>query len=176
MEVLNVCVNLNALRSQNKNVWTTLQTNENGWDSNFLIECSLFECYAKMWYQTLAKWLPILFGSKLTYLWMKKYNIVVVVFNFDFWKWNELFSSIMCTWEKMCLKKIWNKNLTKFSTFCKFQMIKHCCFPTFLEVPSFVPLKFDVIFKSNFSPCINVCNPIVVMGVGVKCMSPHKMH
>ncbi len=40
-----------------------------------------------------------------------------------------------------------NKNLAKFSTSCKLQMIKHCCFPTFLEVPRFVnPLSFDVIF------------------------------
>jgi hypothetical protein len=54
-----------------------------------------------------------------------------------FWKRNELFSSIMCTWEKMCLKKIWNKNLAKLSTFCKLKMIKHCCFPHFLKFQVF---------------------------------------
>jgi hypothetical protein len=79
------------------------------------------------------------------------------------WRWNELFSSIMCTWKRMCLKKIWNKNLVKFSTFCKLQMIKHCCFPTFLEVPSFVPLSSNVIFRFNFSPCINVCSPTLLL-------------
>ncbi len=128
----------------------------------------------------MAKWLPIVFGSKLTYLWMKKYHIVVVVSNFDFWKWNELFNSIMCTWERMCLKTIWNKNLAKFSTSCKFQMqIKHCCFSTFLEVPSFVPLNSDVIFRFDFSPCTNVCNPTLLLLWGwvlnacfhIKCIS-----
>ncbi len=39
------------------------------------------------------------------------------------------------------------------------KMIKHCFFPTFLEVPSFVPLSFDVILKFKFSPCTNVCSP-----------------
>jgi hypothetical protein len=59
-------------------------------------------------------------------------------FQLWFWRWNELvFSSIMCTLENMCLKKIWNKNLVKFSTFCKLQMIKHCCFPTFLRCKVF---------------------------------------
>jgi hypothetical protein len=42
-------------------------------------------------------------------------------------------------------------------------MIKHFCFPTFLEVPSFVPLSFDVIFKSNFSPCTNVFSPTLLL-------------
>jgi hypothetical protein len=42
-------------------------------------------------------------------------------------------------------------------------MIKHCCFPTFLEVSSFVPLSFDVMFKSNFSPCTNVCFPTLLL-------------
>jgi hypothetical protein len=51
----------------------------------------------------------------------------------------------------------------KVSTFCKLQMIKHCCCPTCLEVPSFVPLRFDVIFKSNFSPCTNVCKPRLLL-------------
>ncbi len=100
-------------------------------------------------------------------------------FQLWFWKWNELFSSIMCTWERMCLEKIWNKNLAKFSTSCKFQMIKHCCFPTFLEVPSFVPLNSDVIFRFDFSPCINVCNPTLLLLWGwvlnacfhIKCIS-----
>jgi hypothetical protein len=42
-------------------------------------------------------------------------------------------------------------------------MIKHCCFPTFLEVPSFLPLRFDLIFRSNSSPCTNVCNPTLLL-------------
>ncbi len=45
-------------------------------------------------------------------------------------------------------------------------MIKHCCFPTFFEVPSFVPLSFDVILKSNFSPCIIVCSPTLLLLYG----------
>jgi hypothetical protein len=32
-------------------------------------------------------------------------------------------------------------------------MIKHCCFLTFLELSSFVPLSSDVILKSDLSPC-----------------------
>ncbi len=47
MEVLNARVNLNALEDQNKYVWTTFQTIENGWDSNFFVGCNLFEFYAK---------------------------------------------------------------------------------------------------------------------------------
>jgi hypothetical protein len=35
MEVLNVCVSLDAHEDQNMYVWTTFQTIENGWDSNF---------------------------------------------------------------------------------------------------------------------------------------------
>jgi hypothetical protein len=38
----------------------------------------------KMWLQeNVAKWLPIVFGSKI-YLCMRKYNIFYIVFNFDF--------------------------------------------------------------------------------------------
>jgi hypothetical protein len=109
-------------------------------------------------------------GKMITHcFWFKILSLVEEIqhffhyFKLWFWRWNELFSSIMCTWERMCLKKIWNKNLVKFSTFYKLQMIKHCCFPTFLEVPSFVPLTFDVIFKSNFSQCINVCSPTLLL-------------
>ncbi len=46
-------------------------------------------------------------------------------------------------------------------------MIKHYCFPAFLEVPSFVPLSYDVIFRSDFSPCINVCSPTLLLLWGV---------
>jgi len=42
-------------------------------------------------------------------------------------------------------------------------MIKHNYFPTFLEVPSFVPLSFDVIFRFGFSPRTNVCNPTLLL-------------
>jgi hypothetical protein len=60
----------------------------------------------KIWEQrNLAIWLPIVFGSK-TYLWMKKYNIVVIVFSFNF-EGEMNFNSIMCIWKKMCLKEIW---------------------------------------------------------------------
>ncbi len=63
----------------------------------------------------------------------------------------------------MCLKKTRNKNLVKFSTFCKLQMIKNCCFRTFLEVPNFVAFSSDVNFNSNFSPWINVCSPTLLL-------------
>jgi len=53
MEVLNVCANLNAFEDQNMYVWTTLQTIENGWDSNFFVRCSLFDFYAKCGYKKL---------------------------------------------------------------------------------------------------------------------------
>jgi hypothetical protein len=53
-------------------------------------------------------------------------------FQLRFWRWIELFNSIMCTWKRMCLKEIWIQNLAKFSTFCKLQMTIHYCFPTFL--------------------------------------------
>jgi hypothetical protein len=42
-------------------------------------------------------------------------------------------------------------------------MIKHCCLPTFLEVPSFVPLSFDIVFRFDFSPCTSVCNPTLLL-------------
>jgi hypothetical protein len=81
MEVLNVCVNLDALEDHDMYVWTTLQTIENGWDSHFFVGCNLFEFYAKMWQQeNVEKWLPFFFCSN-TYIWMRKFNIVV---NFDF--------------------------------------------------------------------------------------------
>jgi hypothetical protein len=105
----------------------------------------------------MKKWLHIVFDSK-NYLWMGKYNIVVIVFNLNFE--GEMNCIIpLCVHERMYLKDIWNKNLSKFSTSCKFQMTKHCCFPIFLEVKSFTPFKFDVIFKNDFLPCTNVCNP-----------------
>jgi len=47
MEVLNVCVSLNALEDEDMYVRTTFQTIENGWDSNFFVTCSLFDFYAK---------------------------------------------------------------------------------------------------------------------------------
>jgi hypothetical protein len=46
-------------------------------------------------------------------------------------------------------------------------MIKQCCSPTFLEVPSFVPSSFDVIFKSYFSPCTNVYSPTLLLLRGI---------
>jgi hypothetical protein len=96
-------------------------------------------------------------------------------FQFWFWRWNVFFCSIMCTWEKMWLKDIWNKNLAKISTLCKLQMIKHSCFSTFLEVPSFVPLSSNVIFRSDFSTCtMYLAYLFAIMGVGTKCMSPRK--
>jgi hypothetical protein len=42
-------------------------------------------------------------------------------------------------------------------------MIKHFCFPTFLEVPRFVPLNFNVIFRFDFSRCTNVCIPTLLL-------------
>jgi hypothetical protein len=109
----------------------------------------------------MKKWWPIIFGLKV-YLWMKKYNIVVIVFNSDFeGEMNCLIP--LCVHERVYLKNIWNKNLAKFSTFCKLQMTKHCCFPIFLEVKSFTPLNFDVIFRFNFSPCTNVCSPTLLL-------------
>jgi hypothetical protein len=104
---------------------------------------------------------PFFFVQKFIFGWG---NITLLsFFQLWFWRQNELFSSIMCTWENMCFKYIWNKHLAKFSTFCKLQMIKHCCFPRFLEVSSFVPLSFDVMFKFNFSPCTNVCHPTLLL-------------
>jgi hypothetical protein len=103
------------------------------------------------------KWLPIFFGSKI-YLWMGKYNIVVIVFSLNFaGEMNCLIP--LCVHEKVYLKDIRNKNLSKFSTSCKLQMTKHCCFPIVLEVKNFTPLNFDVIFRFDSSPCSNVCNP-----------------
>jgi hypothetical protein len=89
----------------------------------------------------------------------EKNDIVLIVFSFDFEGEMNFFCSSMCTWKKMWLKEIWNNKFAKISTLCKLQMIKHCHFPTFFEVPSFVPLSCDTIFKSNFSPCTNVCSP-----------------
>jgi hypothetical protein len=42
-------------------------------------------------------------------------------------------------------------------------MIKHCYFPTFFKVLCFVHLKHDLISRSDFSPCINVCNPTLLL-------------
>lgn len=47
MEVLNTYTSFDALEDQNTYVWTTFETIENGWDSDFLVGCSLFELYAK---------------------------------------------------------------------------------------------------------------------------------
>jgi len=42
-------------------------------------------------------------------------------------------------------------------------MIKDYCFPTFIQVPSFFPLSYNVIFKFDFSPCTNVCSPTLLL-------------
>jgi hypothetical protein len=36
-------------------------------------------------------------------------------------------------------------------------------FSLFFEVKSFIPLKFDVIFRFNLSPCTNVFNPTLLL-------------
>jgi len=46
-------------------------------------------------------------------------------------------------------------------------MIKHYCFPTFIQVLSFVPLSYNVIFKFDFSPRTNVCNPTSLLSWGM---------
>ncbi len=102
------------------------------------------------------------FGSKF-YFWMKKYNIVVIVFNFDFeGEMNYLVP--LCVHEGECaLKRYETKILQSFQPFVNYKLIKHCYFPTFLEVPSFISLNSDVIFKSNFSPCTNVYSPTLLL-------------
>jgi hypothetical protein len=57
-----------------------------------------------MWLQeTMVKWLPIVFGSKI-YLWMRIYNIVVIVFSFDFeGEMNYLVP--LCVHERECASK-----------------------------------------------------------------------
>jgi hypothetical protein len=94
---------------------------------------------------------------------MKKYNIVVIVFNFDFeGEMNYLVP--LCVHEREhALKRYETKILQSFQPFVNYKLIKHCCFPTFLEVPSFVSLNSDVVFKFNFSPCINVCSPTLLL-------------
>jgi len=47
--------------------------------------------------------------------------------------------------------------------FCKLKMTKNCCFPIFLEEKSFIPLSFNVIFEFDFSPCINLCSPTLLL-------------
>jgi hypothetical protein len=46
MEVLNACVNWNALEDQDTFVQTTFQATKNGWDSYFFVRCNLFDFYA----------------------------------------------------------------------------------------------------------------------------------
>jgi hypothetical protein len=58
-------------------------TIESGWDSNVFVECSLFDMYAKcgnkkMWQTNY----PFFYSKSFTK--MNKYNIVVIVFRFDF--------------------------------------------------------------------------------------------
>jgi len=88
MEVLNAFVCWNALENQNRFVWTTPQAMKNGWDSCFFVRCSLFhfcvECaHGHMVARKHGKMITHFFCSKI-YLWMRKYNIVVIVFSFDF--------------------------------------------------------------------------------------------
>jgi hypothetical protein len=114
-----------------------------------------------MWQQeNVEKRLPIVFGSK-TYIWTKKYNSVVIAFNFDFE--GEMNYLIPLCMKDNVLERVVKKSLAKFSTSCKLQMSKHCCFPFFFEVKSFSPLNFDVIFRSNLSPCTNVFNPTLLL-------------
>ncbi len=70
MEVLNACVNLDAFEDQNMYVWTTFQTIENGWDSDFFVGCNLFNFYAKcnskkMWQNDY----PLFFVLKIIFGW-----------------------------------------------------------------------------------------------------------
>jgi len=70
MEVLNACVSLDAHEDQNRYVWTTFQTIENVWDSDFFVGCNLFDFYAKcgnkkMWQNDY----PLFFVQKLIFGW-----------------------------------------------------------------------------------------------------------
>ncbi len=89
---------------ENMYVWTILQTIENEWDSNLFVGCSLFDFYAKCGSKKIGKMVPIVFGSK-TYIWMRKYKIVVIVFSFDFeGEMNCLIP--LCVHEKKCITNI----------------------------------------------------------------------
>jgi hypothetical protein len=55
---------------------------------NIFVKCNLFDIYAEcahghMVARKCGKMITHYFGSKF-YFWMKKYNIVVIVFSFDF--------------------------------------------------------------------------------------------
>jgi len=71
----------------------------------------------------------------------------------------------LCVHEKECAsKKYETKILQSFQPFAnQLQMIKHCLFSHISIVPSFVPLNYDVIFRSDFSPHINVCSPTLLL-------------
>jgi hypothetical protein len=56
---------------------------------------------------------------------------------------------------------MWNECLAKFSTFYELKMIKHDSHISWGA--KFVPLSFDVIFRSDFTPCINVWSPSLLL-------------
>jgi hypothetical protein len=92
---------------------------------NIFVRCNLFDVYAEcahghMVARKCGKMITHYFGSKF-YFWMKKYNIVVIVFSFDFeGKMNYLIP--LCVHEKECaLKKYETKTLESFQPFASYK-------------------------------------------------------
>ncbi len=82
---------------------------------------------------------------------MNNYNIVVIVFRFNFE--GEMSSLVpLCVHKKEFLKIYMKQSKTckVFNLFIKQQMAKHYCCLSFFEVTSFDPLSSNAIFKFDF--------------------------
>jgi hypothetical protein len=86
-----------------------------------------------MWLQkNVEKWLPNFFGSK-TYIWMKKYNIVVIIFNSNFESEMKILIPL-CVHERKCAwKKYETKKLQSFWPFASYKWLNIVVFPYFLK-------------------------------------------
>ncbi len=102
MEVLNACVSWNALENQDRYVWTTLWPLKMDGIQIFWFRCSLFDFYAECAHGHMA---VRKCGKMITHYFLFK-NLSLDeemqhcchCFQLWFWRWNEIFSSIMCTW------------------------------------------------------------------------------
>ncbi len=154
MEVWKAWVNLNAFEDQDMYVWTTLQTIENGWDSNFFLGCSLFDLYAKC--GSKQRWqidYPLYLDQKhifgwgnTTLLWLFSILILKVSCLVPLcvhkrkcaWKKYELNFDISLNFSKNIFVGVFWKFYTIFSSYCLFILyifnvlifiiFKFCCF------------------------------------------------
>jgi hypothetical protein len=140
MEVLNVCVNFDAFGDQKMYAWQLSKPLKMNGIQISLLNVACLNSMQNVGARKCGKMITHCFWFKFVFL-NKEIQHRCHCFQLWFWKWNVLFNSIMYTWERMCLKKIW------VEFWCFIEVFFNILVDGFLK---FLPLFFKAIAFPNF--------------------------